>query len=63
MRNGRPRIGIDARKVKDFGIGAYIRNLVEAILWHGGEAEAARDAFAQMSQATRDDLVAFLESL
>lgn len=39
------------------------RNLVEAILWHGGEAEAARDAFAQMSQATRDDLVAFLESL
>ena len=39
------------------------RNLVEAILWHGGEAQAARDAFAQMSQATRDDLVAFLESL
>ncbi len=39
------------------------RNLVEAILWHGGEAQAARDAFAQMSQATRDDVVAFLESL
>lgn len=39
------------------------RDLVEAILWHGGEAQAARDAFAQMSQATRDDLVAFLESL
>ena len=31
MRNGRPRIGIDARKLKDFGIGAYIRNLIEAI--------------------------------
>ncbi|MET3924369.1 di-heme oxidoredictase family protein [Devosia sp. 2618] len=39
------------------------RNLVEAILWHGGEAQASRDAFAQLSQATRDDLVAFLESL
>jgi CxxC motif-containing protein (DUF1111 family) len=39
------------------------RDLVEAILWHGGEAQAARDAFAQMTQATRDDLVAFLESL
>ncbi|MCR6672318.1 di-heme oxidoredictase family protein [Devosia ginsengisoli] len=39
------------------------RNLVEAILWHGGEAQAARDAFAAMSQTTRDDLVAFLESL
>jgi CxxC motif-containing protein (DUF1111 family) len=39
------------------------RSLVEAILWHGGEAQAARDAFAAMSQATRDDLVAFLESL
>ena len=39
------------------------RDLVEAILWHGGEAQAARDAFADMPQATRDDLVAFLESL
>jgi CxxC motif-containing protein (DUF1111 family) len=39
------------------------RNLVEAILWHGGEAQAARDAFAQMSQTTRDDVIAFLESL
>jgi glycosyltransferase involved in cell wall biosynthesis len=31
MRRGRPRIGIDARKLKDFGIGSYVRNLVEAI--------------------------------
>ena len=31
-RNGRlPRIGIDARKLADFGIGSYIRNLIEAI--------------------------------
>lgn len=39
------------------------RNLTEAILWHGGEAQAARDAFAAMSAAERDDLIKFLESL
>ncbi len=31
MKRGRPRIGIDARKLTDFGIGSYVRNLVEAI--------------------------------
>ena len=30
------------------------RNLTEAILWHGGEAEAARDKFAALSKADRD---------
>ena len=39
------------------------RNLTEAILWHGGEAQAARDRFAAMPKATRDDLLAFLGSL
>lgn len=39
------------------------RNLTEAILWHGGEAQAARDAFAAMSAAERNDLTSFLESL
>jgi CxxC motif-containing protein (DUF1111 family) len=39
------------------------RNLTEAILWHGGEAQAARDAFAGMNAQTRQDLIAFLESL
>lgn len=39
------------------------RNLTEAILWHGGEAERSRDAFAAMPKAERDDLLAFLESL
>jgi glycosyltransferase involved in cell wall biosynthesis len=28
---GRPRIGIDARKLTDFGIGSYVRNLIEGI--------------------------------
>ncbi len=39
------------------------RNLTEAILWHGGEAQAVRDGFAALDRAERDALVAFLESL
>ena len=39
------------------------RNLTEAILWHGGEAEAARDAFAAMPKAEREALLAFLNDL
>ena len=39
------------------------RNLIEAIVWHGGEAQAARDAFVNLSQSSRDDLLAFLGSL
>ena len=39
------------------------RDLMEAILWHGGEAEASRQAVEQMSKAERDALIAFLESL
>jgi CxxC motif-containing protein (DUF1111 family) len=39
------------------------RNLTEAILWHGGEAESARDGFANLSKADRDRLLAFVNSL
>lgn len=39
------------------------RNLTEAILWHGGEGQAARDRFAAMDKADRDALIAFLGSL
>jgi CxxC motif-containing protein (DUF1111 family) len=39
------------------------RNLTEAILWHGGEAEAAKNGFANLSKSQRNDLIAFLESL
>ena len=39
------------------------RNLTEAILWHGGEAQAARDAFAKLPKTERDALLAFLNSL
>lgn len=39
------------------------RNLTEAILWHGGEAQKARDAFANLPAAERVNLIKFLESL
>ena len=39
------------------------RTLLEAILWHGGEAEAARDAVAAMSPDERTALLTFLGSL
>jgi len=39
------------------------RNLAEAILWHGGEAEASREAFRMMSAEQRSALIAFLRSL
>ncbi|PZR00820.1 MAG: thiol oxidoreductase [Cereibacter sphaeroides] len=39
------------------------RNLLEAILWHGGEAQPARDAVVQMPKPDRDALITFLESL
>ena len=39
------------------------RGHAEAILWHGGEAEAARDAFVAMPAEDRAALVRFLESL
>ncbi|NLS01963.1 thiol oxidoreductase [Rhizobium sp. P32RR-XVIII] len=39
------------------------RNLTEAILWHGGEAENARDAFSSLPKDDREALIRFLESL
>jgi CxxC motif-containing protein (DUF1111 family) len=39
------------------------RNLTEAILWHGGEAQESRNGFAAASAADRDALIKFLESL
>jgi CxxC motif-containing protein (DUF1111 family) len=38
-------------------------SLAEAILWHGGEAQAARDGFAALPADSRAALIAFLESL
>jgi CxxC motif-containing protein (DUF1111 family) len=39
------------------------RGFFEAILWHGGEAEAAREAVRAMDATDRAALVRFLESL
>lgn len=39
------------------------RGAAEAILWHGGEAERAREAFRTAPRADRDALLAFLRSL
>lgn len=39
------------------------RNLEEAVLWHGGEAKAARDAYLGMNSKERAALVRFLASL
>lgn len=39
------------------------RNLEEAILWHGGEAEAAREAFKALKESDRQKLIKFLETL
>lgn len=37
--------------------------IVDAILMHGGEAQAIRDAFNALTQAQKDDVIAFLEAL
>jgi len=39
------------------------RNLLEAILWHGGEAEAAKQRVVGMTAKEREALLAFLNSL
>ncbi len=39
------------------------RGLAEAILWHGGEAETARERFRRAPAAVRDELLRFLRSL
>ncbi|MCU8332722.1 c-type cytochrome, partial [Vibrio vulnificus] len=39
------------------------RNLMEAVLWHGGEAEATKQNVLKMSAKERDALIAFLNSL
>jgi len=39
------------------------RNVTEAVLWHGGEAAASREAFRNMSKADRQALIRFLDSI
>jgi alpha-1,3-rhamnosyl/mannosyltransferase len=54
--SSRPLVGIDARKVKDFGIGSYIRHLLEAI---GRNPQSQRYRFRlYVRRADRDSLPA-----
>jgi len=39
------------------------RNVLEAILWHGGEAQKSREAIEQMNAGQRKELLRFVESL
>ena len=39
------------------------RTVAEAILWHGGEASAAREAFRTMTAKDRKALLFFLDSI
>jgi CxxC motif-containing protein (DUF1111 family) len=39
------------------------RTLMEAILWHGGEAQASRDGTIALGSSQRANLLRFLESL
>lgn len=39
------------------------RNITEAILWHGGEAQASRDRFIHLNKSDRLSLLRFLNSL
>ena len=62
-----PLWGLDrpAKRGGDFGYlhDGRARSLTEAILWHGGEALASRNAFFVLPKEDRDALIAFLKSL
>ena len=39
------------------------RNIEEAILWHGGEAENSKKAFKELAKKQREQLISFINSL
>lgn len=39
------------------------KTVAEAILWHGGEAQASQQSFIQLDQAQRNALLAFLDAI
>jgi glycosyltransferase involved in cell wall biosynthesis len=49
VRSLQPKIGIDARKLKDYGIGSYIRNLLEAISRQPGAEKYRFRVYARRS--------------
>ena len=53
----------DAGNSAPYGHRGDLTTLTQAILAHGGEGRAARDAFRNLSQDDRDELIEFLKSL
>jgi CxxC motif-containing protein (DUF1111 family) len=47
----------------DFLHDGRARSLIEAVLWHGGEAQTQRDGVVALSTADRAALISYLESL
>lgn len=78
LSDGRPEFLASAQEWRTaplWGIGAKVRakqrflhdarasTLQEAILWHGGEAEHAKNRFIQLTQEQRQSILIFLEAL
>jgi hypothetical protein len=59
----RKTLGQTRLNALDRGEDDRVHTLAEAILWHGGEAMAAREAFRTSSPEARDSLLAFLATL
>ena len=60
---GQGRDGPDGQGAATYLHDGRARSLIEAILWHGGEARAARKSVRALAQKDRAALIAFLESL
>jgi CxxC motif-containing protein (DUF1111 family) len=56
-------VGILSKNQPGFLHDGRARTLAEAILWHGGEARRARNAFRGLSRTERAQLITFLKSL
>lgn len=53
--------GFRPQRISARRAGAFVAR--EAVLWHGGEAQASRDAVVALPKDDRDAILAFLESL
>jgi CxxC motif-containing protein (DUF1111 family) len=54
-----PKVNDHSRLLHD----GRARNIEEAILWHGGEAKASREAFMNLSADDRKKLIQFVEAI
>jgi CxxC motif-containing protein (DUF1111 family) len=58
-------IGLTENVNNEFGFlhDGRARTLTEAIVWHGGEAQASKNRFSHLTEQQRAELIAFLKSL